>query len=97
MGYKYSDVHHDWHYLFSVEPADDMTGGYVDQDDLKRMLDNPTKKQAVSCMVDQILYWFAVGPENHMKKFESSIAYRDYLINKDPRIAGMIEKYRCLL
>lgn len=45
-------------------PANDMTGGYVDQDDLARLLRSPTKATARDCLVEQIIYWFQVGPDS---------------------------------
>ena len=42
-----------------------MTGGYVDQDDLHKLLRNPTKAQATKCYCSQIRFWFERGPEPH--------------------------------
>lgn len=61
---SYAEVYKDWKYLFDISPAYDMTGGYEDQYDLAKMLENPTKKQAEECMKNQIDYWFQVGPED---------------------------------
>ena len=44
-------------------PAQDMTGAYLDQDDLAKLLRNPTKSQATQCYCTQIRYWFERGPE----------------------------------
>jgi len=61
---NYEEVRKDWEYLFyKVGPADDMTGGYQDSDDLERMLKRPTKGEAKDCMHDQIIYWFQTGPD----------------------------------
>lgn len=49
-------------------PAQDMTGGYVDQDDLAKLLRSPTKATARDCLVDQIIYWFSVGPESDCER-----------------------------
>lgn len=43
-------------------PAADMTGGYVDQEDLSKMLRNPSKTTARQCLINQIAYWFEIGP-----------------------------------
>lgn len=59
---QYEQAFKDWEYLWAIAPADDMTGGYVDQDDLDRLLRNPTKKVAASCLCSQIDHWFSVGP-----------------------------------
>lgn len=60
---KYEDVYADWKYLWSIAPANDMTGGYVDQDDLKRLLKSPSKKTATYCLKRQMEYWFQAGPD----------------------------------
>jgi hypothetical protein len=59
----YEQARKDHEYLWSIAPAEDMTGGYMDQDDLKKLLRNPTKATARECYVDQIHYWFQVGPD----------------------------------
>ncbi len=61
MGYK--QAYNDHCYLWDIASAADMTGGYVDQEDLAKLLKNPTKKQAEECLTDQITYWFQVGPD----------------------------------
>lgn len=58
---SYEQAYSDWEYLFSIGCAYDMTGGYVDQEDLKKLLKSPTKKTARDCLVNQIIYWFQVG------------------------------------
>lgn len=61
---RYLEAKSDHDYLWKTYgPADDMTGGYVDQEDLKRMLDAPTKKMAVYCLARQIHYWFQMPPK----------------------------------
>ncbi len=84
----YEEVYKDWKYLWDIAPANDMTGGYVDQDDLNRMLKSPTKKTAVYCMKRQMEYWFQAGPDG----FEVS---RDYkaLCEEFPRIEQIRIKY----
>lgn len=59
----YEQARSDHEYLWSIGPADDMTGGYVDQEDLARLLKSPTKATAAACYADQITYWFQVGPD----------------------------------
>ena len=44
-------------------PASDITGAYVDQDDLADLLRSPTKTTARNCYVRQIQHWFRFGPE----------------------------------
>lgn len=84
---SYKEVYEDWDYLFDISPAYDMTGGYEDQNDLKLMLTNPTKKQAEECLKGQIYYWFQVGPEDIRNcGFQS-------LVESYPRIIDIMEKY----
>ena len=59
----YAQARRDHEYLWSFGPAQDMTGGYVDQEDLERLLKNPTKKMAAQCYCDQIQYWLEAGPD----------------------------------
>jgi len=60
---SYDEVRRDHEYLWKIGPARDMTGGYVDQDDLKCLLERPTKACARDCYLKQIGYWFQVGPD----------------------------------
>lgn len=61
---SYDQAFKDWDYLWTTYgEAHDMTGGYVDQDDLKKLLRSPTKATAASCLISQIGYWFSVGPD----------------------------------
>lgn len=85
---NYEEVYKDWKYLWSIAPANDMTGGYVDQDDLKRMLKSPSKKTAIYCMKRQMEYWFQAGPDG----FEIG---RDYesICNKFDLVETIREKY----
>lgn len=57
----WADHQYLWH---TYGPASDMTGGYVDQDDLARLLRSPTKATARDCLCAQIDHWFSVGPES---------------------------------
>lgn len=61
---RYDKALADWDYLWTAYgPASDMTGGYVDQGDLDKLLRSPTKATAAKCLGSQIEYWFEVGPE----------------------------------
>jgi hypothetical protein len=62
---SYEEVYTDWKYLWDIAPVNDMTGGYVDQEDLKRMLKSPSKKTAVYCLKRQMEYWFHAGPDGY--------------------------------
>lgn len=65
MNIGYEQAYADHNYLWNTYgPADDMTGGYVDSDDLDRLLRNPTKATARDCLIDQITYWFQTGPDS---------------------------------
>ncbi|EPT7427246.1 hypothetical protein ACVSEE_000724 [Vibrio cholerae] len=58
----YEELYADWEYLFKrVGFADDMTGGYVDSEDLEELLKSPTKSTAKRCLNRQISYWFRKG------------------------------------
>lgn len=88
----YDEVRKDWKVLFKeYGEAYDMTGGYVDQEDLELMLENPTKRQAKYCMMQQIGYWFQVGPD--ISEFESAKDNLQRLLETDPVIQGIAEKY----
>ncbi|MBA1280288.1 hypothetical protein [Stutzerimonas stutzeri] len=57
-------AYRDRQYLWRFSPARDMTGAYVDQQDLERLLEKPTKTMAVRCLENQIEYWFQAGTED---------------------------------
>ena len=64
VGDRYLQALSDRQYLWQTYgPARDMTGGYVDQDDLEKLLMSPTKTTATQCLTNQIHYWYRVGPE----------------------------------
>lgn len=63
MKITHEQARKDHEYLWAIAPANDMTGGYVDQEDLDLMLQNPTRAQATKCYCSQISYWFSVGPD----------------------------------
>ena len=60
----YEQVREDHEYLWSIAAAYDMTGGYVDQQDLQKLLESPTKATARDCYRNQIYYWFQSGPDH---------------------------------
>ena len=61
--------------------AYDMTGGYVDQHDLWRLLENPSKTTARKCYEDQIQYWFESGCDE-MAFRPDSIDWTDSMIRE---------------
>lgn len=64
-GITYAQSFSDHSYLWETYgAADDMTGRYVDQDDLARLLRSPSKATACKCLISQIEYWFSVGPDS---------------------------------
>jgi|GEM_PF-3600081 len=66
---NYDQFRKDHEYLWETYgPADDMTGGYVDSEDLERLLKTPTKVMAAKCYADQIRYWFDAGPDTFGKE-----------------------------
>lgn len=81
----YEQAREDHEYLWSIGPADDMTGGYVDQEDLAKLLRSPTKATARDCYVSQIIYWFQVGPDDG----EGA----QYSIENDPEVAEIAERH----
>ena len=85
---SYNQAYKDHKYLWGIAPADDMTGGYVDQEDLDKMLKSPTKKTARQCLSDQIRYWFEVGPD----KFDFSGSFLE-CAELHPEILEIQERY----
>lgn len=91
---SYEQAYKDHRYLWQkYGAADDMTGGYVDSDDLDRMLKNPTKKQAKECLVSQICYWFQVGPDPGLPGTPPKVPE---ILASDERVKEIAERYGCL-
>lgn len=89
MRISYEQVYSDWQYLWDTYgPAEDMTGGYVDQDDLYLLLSNPSKKTATKCLKQQIEYWFNVGPA-------ASCGLLPRPSDNDPLLVEIAERYNC--
>lgn len=87
----YDEVYRDWCYLFdTVGAADDMTGGYVESNDLDALLRKPTKGTAKDCLNRQIAYWFRTGIA-----FDSDYAGKsiDDLIAEFPLIEEIAERH----
>ena len=71
---KYEEIYKDWNYLFRrVGFAADMTGGYVDSEDLDELLKSPSKSTACKCLRRQITYWFQVGLEQDCEHLGKTI------------------------
>lgn len=61
---SYERAWQDHRYLWETYgPAADMTGAYVDQGDLAKLLQFPTKATARACLIRQICYWFDKGTD----------------------------------
>jgi hypothetical protein len=87
MTVSYEQARSDHEYLWSIGPAKDMTGAYVDQNDLAKLLRNPTKATARDCYVHQIEYWFNAGPDDAPKPRN--------LMRSDPIVAEIAERHDC--
>lgn len=84
----YDQALDDRRYLWeSYDEPVDMTGGYVDQEDLEKLLANPTRTTARQCLISQIAYWFQVGPEN------SSGEFTDGCWKNDSRVIEIAYRY----
>ena len=82
----YESARRDHEYLWGTYgPAADMTGAYVDQSDLKKLLEKPTKACARDCYINQIDYWFQAGPDG--------TEAGDY--KTDPAVRDIAERYGC--
>jgi hypothetical protein len=86
---KYEDVLRDYEYLESIGLADDLTGGYVDGDAYRELLNNPTKANAKKHLCALIDYWFSVGIEPD-SGFKGS--YED-ACNEYPRLEEIRQEY----
>ena len=85
MAYKQARKDHE--YLWDTYgPAYDMTGAYVDSDDLKKLLESPTKATAAECYENQIIYWLQTGPEA-----EFGPPPKDF--RKDRRVQSIAKRY----
>ena len=85
----YNQAHKDHSYLWNIGPADDMTGAYVDQEDLKMLLDSPSKRTATKCLVRQINYWFQAGPD-------ASNRNSQHYFENDYEVRQIAERHNCL-
>ncbi len=88
--HTYEQVYADHSYLWAIDEADDMTGGYVDSEDLDRLLKSPSKTTARNLLIRQIDYWFSAGTEGGgMKQVEE-------LLKTDDRVREIAERYLCI-
>lgn len=84
----YEQVLRQWETLWAIAPADDMTGGYVDQDDLYALLHSPSKTTARKCLESQIRYWFQAGPAK-----EDRMPTVAQIIQDNPAVREIAEDY----
>ena len=91
----YEQAKEDHEYLWETYgPADDMTGGYVDSEDLDKMLKTPSKKMASKCLKHQIYYWFQVGTESGAGGCDAGKTPSE-LVDDYPEIIDIAERYFC--
>ena len=82
----YAQARMDHEYLWQTyAEAYDISGAYVDQDDLARLLKTPTRAMARSCYESQIQYWFSAGPEPDCSNRWKS----------DPAVLEIAERHHC--
>lgn len=84
---RYDQARADHEYLWSIGPAKDMTGGYVDQEDLALLLRSPSKATAAGCYERQIAHWFSVGTDDALPP--------RMLMATDPRLRAIAERHGC--
>lgn len=82
----------DHKFLWGLDEAYDMTGGYVDQEDLPVILYNPTKTQAYDILCRQISYWFQVGTQ---KGYDHAVYPPLYWADQYPEVFEIAERYYC--
>lgn len=87
---NYESVYKDWQYLFNIGDAYDMDGGYEQSRDLFKLLKKPNKSQARQCLINQMRYWFEVGPES-FQGGKSNSELEEAL--KDCKVRAIKEKY----
>ena len=94
MSKTYEQAKEDHEYLWSIGEAYDMSGGYVDQDDLDSLLKNPTKATARSCFIRQIGHCFEAALEGN------GSSHRDmymgpgwHVILNDSRVNEIYKRY----
>lgn len=72
-------------------PADDRTGGTVDQADLSRLMRSPTKATAATVYERQIEYWLDKGPDMNVRVRRGL----DDRVADDPRLAAIADSHWC--
>lgn len=89
MRHTYEQAFADHSYLWETYgAAADMTGAYVDQEDLAKLLRCPSKTTARQCLVEQIKYWFEAGTDDRV---HNPIDWND------PKLSEIAERYDAAL
>lgn len=78
----YAEARADHEYLWRICPAGDMTGGYVDQEDLAILLKKPTAATARDLYIRQICYWFEKGTEDGGKEQVEQLLLDDWRVQE---------------
>lgn len=92
MASRYEQARADHEYLWSTyAAADDMTGAYVDQQDLTRLMQSPTTATATRVYESQIHYWFEKGPDMN----ERARRGLDECMRDDPKIEEIADRHFC--
>lgn len=83
----HQQAYSDRQYLWQTHgQAYDMTGGYVESEDLEKMLKSPTKRTATKCLCNQIHYWFEAGAEEYHR-------HTEYIDWSDPKVREIAERH----
>lgn len=92
---KHEEIYNDHQFLWRISPADDMSGGYVDQDDLDDLLKNPTKATAKRCLLRQIQHWIEDGIEDNEGKYQSTGSFTTFaeIVKDYPEVQEIADKY----
>lgn len=82
-----------------------MTGGYVESDDMEKLLKTPTAAMAVACISCQINHWFSAGPDMSVLSMRGGSNMKALMRGKtgqqaalllcesDPRVEEIRERY----
>ena len=88
---EYQQAKTDYKYLVAHHKADiyDITGGYIDGEQYKKLLDNPSKSNAYRHFVDMITYSASNGFDIYAHNEGGSPDF------DDKRTVGIYRKYNC--
>lgn len=83
----YEQARADHEYLWAYGEMEDISGAYVDQGDLKRLLESPNKVTARQCYESQIIAWFEIGPD---KTSQGGDGWKT-----DPMVYEIAQRHNC--